>query len=79
MNTNITQLLDLIAQIAPNKYLHYSGFRRAGRNSHIGIRSTRMLTRDDVEITVPNSIMGNAKILNETGGPSEKYRIRIKV
>jgi hypothetical protein len=31
MNTNITQLLDLIAQIAPNKYLHYSGFRRAGR------------------------------------------------
>jgi small-conductance mechanosensitive channel len=47
--------------------------------THIGIRSTRMLTRDDVEITVPNSIMGNVKITNETGGPYEKYRIRIKV
>jgi small-conductance mechanosensitive channel len=32
-----------------------------------------------VEITIPNSIMGNVKIINETGGPSEKYRIRIKV
>jgi small-conductance mechanosensitive channel len=50
-----------------------------GEVTHIGIRSTRMLTRDDVEITVPNSIMGNAKIINEAGGPHEKYRIRVKV
>lgn len=50
-----------------------------GQVTHIGIRSTRILTRDDVEITVPNSIMGNVKINNESGGPSEKYRIRIKV
>ncbi|MCG6892410.1 MAG: mechanosensitive ion channel family protein [Desulfobacteraceae bacterium] len=50
-----------------------------GEVTHIGIRSTRLLTRDDVEITVPNSIMGNAKITNEAGGPYEKYRIRIKV
>ena len=50
-----------------------------GEVTHIGIRSTRLLTRDDVEITVPNSIMGNVKITNETGGPHEKYRIRIKV
>jgi len=50
-----------------------------GRVTHIGIRSTRLLTRDDVEITVPNAIMGNVKITNETGGPTEKYRIRIKV
>jgi len=50
-----------------------------GAVTHIGIRSTRILTRDDVEITVPNSIMGNAKIINESGGPREKYRIRIKV
>jgi MscS family membrane protein len=50
-----------------------------GEVTHIGIRSTRMLTRDDVEITVPNSIMGNVKITNETGGPYEKYRIRLKV
>jgi small-conductance mechanosensitive channel len=50
-----------------------------GEVTHIGIRSTRLMTRDDVEITVPNSIMGNAKITNEAGGPSEKYRIRVKV
>ena len=50
-----------------------------GQVTHIGIRSTRILTRDDVEITLPNSIMGNVKIINEAGGPSEKYRIRIKV
>jgi MscS family membrane protein len=50
-----------------------------GAVTNIGIRSTRILTRDDVEITVPNSIMGNTKIINEAGGRHEKYRIRIKV
>jgi small-conductance mechanosensitive channel len=50
-----------------------------GKITHIGIRSTRMLTRDDVEVTVPNSIMGNSKIINESGGPHEKFRIRVKV
>jgi len=50
-----------------------------GEVTHIGIRSTRLLTRDDIEIIVPNSIMGNTKITNEAGGPHEKYRIRIKI
>jgi small-conductance mechanosensitive channel len=50
-----------------------------GEVTHIGLRSTRMLTRDDVEISVPNSVMGNAKIVNESGGPYQKFRIRIKV
>ncbi len=50
-----------------------------GEVTHIGIRSTRILTRDDVEVTIPNSIMGNTKILNESGGPHTKYRIRVKV
>ncbi len=50
-----------------------------GEVTHIGIRSTRILTRDDVEVTIPNNIMGNTKILNESGGPHTKYRIRIKV
>lgn len=50
-----------------------------GKVTHIGIRSTRMLTRDDIEITVPNSLMGNAKITNEAGGPYSKTRIRVKV
>ena len=50
-----------------------------GRVTHIGLRSTRLLTRDDIEVTVPNAVMGNTKIVNETGGPTEKERIRIKV
>ncbi len=50
-----------------------------GAVTHIGIRSTRMLTRDDVEMTIPNSIMGNSKIVNQSGGPYEKFRIRIPV
>jgi len=50
-----------------------------GEITHIGIRSTRMMTRDDVEVTVPNAIMGNTKIFNESGGPEPKSRIRIKV
>ncbi len=47
--------------------------------THIGLRSTRILTRDDVEITIPNGIIGNSKIINEAGGPSEKHRIRISI
>ncbi len=50
-----------------------------GDVTNIGIRSTRLLTRDDIEITVPNSIMGNSKIINEAGGRHEKFRIRVKV
>lgn len=47
--------------------------------TEIGLRSTRILTRDDVEITVPNGIIGNGKIINEAGGPSESHRLRIAV
>lgn len=50
-----------------------------GEVKHIGLRSTRLLTRDDVEITVPNAVIANAKIINETGGPSQRERVRIKV
>jgi len=50
-----------------------------GRVTQIGLRSTRVLTRDDVEITIPNAIIANAKITNESGGPWEKERIRATV
>ncbi|MGI9204674.1 MAG: mechanosensitive ion channel family protein [Woeseiaceae bacterium] len=50
-----------------------------GMVTHIGLRSTRILTRDDIEITVPNGIIGNTKIVNEAGGPSAKHRIRIPI
>ena len=45
----------------------------------IGLRSTRILTRDDVEITIPNGIIGNGKIINEAGGPPSQHRIRVAV
>jgi small-conductance mechanosensitive channel len=44
--------------------------------TEIGLRSTRILTRDDIEITVPNGIIGNSMIVNEAGGPSTQHRIR---
>ena len=47
--------------------------------THIGIRSTRILTRDDIEITVPNGVLATTTIINESGGPHEKFRIRVKV
>lgn len=50
-----------------------------GQVTSVGLRSTRLITRDDVEITIPNAIIANAKIINESGGPYEKSRIRIKV
>ena len=50
-----------------------------GAVTHIGLRSTRLLTRDDVEVSIPNGIMGRAKIINESGGPSGTYRLRIPV
>lgn len=50
-----------------------------GKVTAIGIRSTRILTRDDVEITIPNSVMGNTKIKNQSGGRHVKFRFRLKV
>jgi small-conductance mechanosensitive channel len=50
-----------------------------GEVSHIGLRSTRLLTRDDIEVTIPNSVIGTAKIVNETGGRWPRERIRIPV
>ena len=46
---------------------------------NIGIRSTRILTRDDIEITIPNSVIAASKIINESGGPNESERVRINI
>ncbi|TVS10386.1 MAG: mechanosensitive ion channel family protein [Wenzhouxiangella sp.] len=59
-------------------YIVLDGGER-GEVTKVGLRSTRLLTRDDVEITVPNSEMANSKIYNESGGRWVKFRIRIKV
>ena len=45
--------------------------------SSLGIRSTRLMTRDDVEVSIPNAVIGSAKIINESGGPYVRHRIRI--
>ncbi|MEM7610743.1 MAG: mechanosensitive ion channel family protein [Pseudomonadota bacterium] len=49
-----------------------------GMVTHVGLRSTRMLTRDDIEITVPNAVMANQKIVNESAGSSPQRRVRVK-
>lgn len=50
-----------------------------GMVTKIGLRSTRILTRDDIEITIPNSLIANQRVVNESGGPWPKERIRIDV
>ena len=48
-----------------------------GYVKNMGIRSTRIMTRDDIEITIPNSVIASSKIVNESGGPAEIERVRI--
>lgn len=50
-----------------------------GRVTRIGLRSTRVLTRDDIEVTVPNAMIGASQIINETGGPDPRQRVRVAV
>ncbi|MDA3807014.1 MAG: mechanosensitive ion channel family protein [Thiomicrorhabdus sp.] len=50
-----------------------------GKVTHIGLRSTRILTRDDLEINIPNAIIANGKIVNESSGRHIKSRTRIAV
>ncbi len=50
-----------------------------GQVTDIGIRSTRILTREDIQIIIPNAAIGAAKIVNETGGPHPKRRIAARV
>jgi len=47
-----------------------------GEVVEIGIRSTRIKTRDDILITIPNSILANTKIINESA-PVPRVRIRV--
>jgi MscS family membrane protein len=55
------------------------GSGERGVVTDIGIRSTRLLTRDDIEVIVPNAIIANTKIVNEDGGPHKKERVRCTV
>jgi MscS family membrane protein len=78
----IANFLGGISVLADRPYSvgHYiileSGER--GEVVDIGLRSTRVKTRDDILITVPNSVMATSKIINESA-PIRRFRIRLPV
>ena len=49
-----------------------------GEVIEVGLRSTRINTRDDVQISIPNSVITDAKIINENV-PENRFRVRIKI
>lgn len=57
-----------------NEYLILEDGTR-GRVTHIGFRSTRLMTMNDIEIIIPNSTMANAQIINMSGGQTRLARI----
>ena len=50
----------------------------AGTVVKVGVRSTTLLTRDEVLVTVPNSVLNAARITNESA-PQRRKRIRVPV
>ena len=44
----------------------------------MGIRSTKIKTRDDIMISIPKSILSNSMIINESA-PEPRFRIRIDI
>lgn len=50
-----------------------------GKVQQIGLRSTRILTKNNVEIVIPNSMMSNSKIINESSSEQEGLRIMIEI
>jgi small-conductance mechanosensitive channel len=69
--------LTLAKPFKPGDYIVLESGER-GKVVWIGLRSTIILTRDDAQISIPNSIMANTRIKNESA-PIPRYRIRIKV
>ncbi|OQX16364.1 MAG: hypothetical protein BWK73_03975 [Thiothrix lacustris] len=50
-----------------------------GKVTRIGIRSTRILTGDNMEIIIPNAVMGNSRIMNETSAPDSGFRVKLEI
>lgn len=44
----------------------------------LGIRSTTVVTRDEVQITIPNSVLNSTKVINESA-PKKRKRLRIPI
>ncbi len=49
-----------------------------GEVVHIGLRSTKILTMDDILVSVPNAVIANSKIVNESA-PNPSFRVKTKV
>ncbi|KTG08285.1 mechanosensitive ion channel family protein [Haloferax profundi] len=50
----------------------------AGTVVKVGIRSTTLLTRDELLVTVPNSVLNAAKIINESA-PNRRRRMKVPI
>ncbi|KAB1188702.1 MULTISPECIES: mechanosensitive ion channel family protein [Haloferax] len=50
----------------------------AGTVIKVGIRSTTLLTRDELRVTVPNSVLNAAKIINESA-PNRRRRMKVPI
>ena len=48
-----------------------------GYVKNMGLRSTRFMTRDDIEITIPNSVIAAAKIINDTSYLLDKENLKL--
>lgn len=58
-------------------YIILGGGER-GEVTQVGLRSTRIRTRDDILISIPNAVIANEKMINESA-PYSMSRIRIKL
>ena len=47
--------------------------------TQIGLRSTRILTISNIEIVIPNAVIANSKVVNESGGPDVRSGMSVKV
>ncbi|WP_144903998.1 mechanosensitive ion channel family protein [Halobellus captivus] len=50
----------------------------AGTVIKVGVRSTTLLTRDEVMVTVPNATLNASKVTNESG-PQRRRRVRVPI
>lgn len=49
-----------------------------GAVTNVGIRSTRVVTRDNIQINVPNSVLNHTRVVNQSA-PDHEQRIRIPI
>jgi small-conductance mechanosensitive channel len=50
----------------------------AGTVVDIGIRSTTIVTRDEVMVTIPNAVLNSSKVINESN-PRERKRVTVPI